>query len=127
MLDDFQPKVDKNGKPVDPQYGAAHLCFTSKVSDEFMTMLWQTHGSAFVPRVNSFMEVNLDFYFFNDNVFHMGREDLLPLFRCISEGGEGVMSKSKNAIKNPTVDLLITEMSNRLFTVCAIYNENPYI
>ena len=126
-MDDFAPKVDKNNKPVDPQYGAAHLCFTSKVSEEFMTKLWKEHGPAFVPRVSSFMEVNLDFYFFNDNVFHLGRNDLLPMFRMVTEGDSGGMSKSKNTSKNPTVDMLITEMSNRLFTVCAIYNENPYI
>ena len=92
-------------------------------------MLWKD-GNSFVPRVSSFMEVNLDFYFFNDNIFHLGRQDVLPLFRMVSEGGTGGgegMSKSKNASKNPTVDLLINEMSNKLFTVCAIYNEHPYI
>ena len=33
----------------------------------------------------------------------------------------------KTQLKNKVIDVLVTEMANRLFTVCAIYNENPYV
>jgi hypothetical protein len=37
------------------------------------------------PRILSFQEVNLDFYFFNDNVFHFGKPKLLPLFKMLAD------------------------------------------
>lgn len=71
------------------------------------------------PRVQSFQELNLDFYFFNDNVFHFGKPNLLPLFKLIEDGGD--------PRDNPVVQRLVTEMANRLFTVCTVFTENPYI
>ena len=58
-----------------------HLFFTSRVSDEFMDEL--TSNKYIVPRVLTFQEINLDFYFFNDNVFHLGRPRIMPMFKMI--------------------------------------------
>ena len=96
--------------------------------------MWKEGGNNFVPRVASFIEVNLDFYFFNDNVFHFGRKNMLPIFKFLGDnlGGAGDrsatnVSRSNMKCNNSVVDILVTEMANRLFTVCAIYSEKPYI
>ena len=72
LLQDF-PSSDKN------QYGGVHLCFTSHVSDELMTQLVMAKYLA--PRVLSFNEINLDFFLYNDNVFHMSRKNVLHCLR----------------------------------------------
>jgi hypothetical protein len=99
--------------------------------------MWKEGGNNFVPRVASFIEVNLDFYFFNDNVFHFGRKNMLPIFKLVGGGGgdNNLGDRSVNTTYNnvrgkehsSVVEMLVTEMANRLFTVCAIYNEKPYI
>jgi len=38
-----------------------------------------------VPKIASFNEINLDFYFFNDNVFHFNRKNILPMFKILVE------------------------------------------
>lgn len=42
-------------------------------------------GKEMNPFIETLMEVNLDFYFYNDNVFHLGRSGMLPLFKILSE------------------------------------------
>lgn len=36
-------------------------------------------------RIRSFFVINLDFYFFNDNVYHFGKKNLMPIFKIISQ------------------------------------------
>ena len=36
-------------------------------------------------RIRSFFEINLDFYFFNDNVFHLGKKNLLPIYKIVAD------------------------------------------
>jgi hypothetical protein len=38
------------------------------------------------PRILSFNEINLDFFLFNDNVFHFSRKNILPIFKLADEG-----------------------------------------
>jgi hypothetical protein len=83
------------------------------------------------PRIQSFNEINLDFYFFNDSVFHLGKRNTLPMFKLISDeeersGGDGKPTVSL-IHENPTLSTHVTEMANRLFTVCAVHREYPYI
>jgi len=85
-----------------------------------------------VPRIASFQEINLDFYFFNDSVFHFGKPHLMPMFKLMCDESPGGLntthiSRANDISKNKVIDVLVTEMANRLFTVCAIYNENPYV
>ena len=89
-------------------------------------------NKAFLSRICSFQEINLDFYFFNDNVYHFGRPNILPLFKIFNEEyprEEGVSYEHRvdNNSHKRVISTLITEMANRLFTVCAIFVENPYI
>lgn len=83
-----------------------------------------------MPRVLSFQEINLDFYFFNDNVFHLGRPKIMPLFKLMADDAPSDLTSSQIfsiISENPTINTLITEMANRLFTVCAIFHEYPYV
>ena len=59
------------------------MCFSSKVSDEMMTMIAQCKPLA--KRIRSFFVINLDFYFFNDNVYHFGKKGLMPMFKIMSD------------------------------------------
>ena len=35
-------------------------------------------------RIRSFFVINLDFYFFNDNVYQFGKKNLMPIFKIMS-------------------------------------------
>lgn len=71
------------------------------------------------PRIYSFNEINLDFYLYNDNVYHFQKKELIPAFKIIEEGVYG--------IETPVITKIIDELSHRLFTVCAIFMEFPYV
>ena len=60
-----------------------HLFFTSKAPENLVQLL--TASKNLVPRIKSFNEINLDFYFFNDSVFHLGKKNTLPMFRIVKE------------------------------------------
>ena len=79
LLEDFKTKTDM------PQYGGVHLCFTSHVSEELIKQI--AMQKELTPRVKSFNEINLDFFLYNDNVFHMSRKNILPVFKMVREKG----------------------------------------
>ena len=68
------------------------------------------------PRVRSFNEINLDFFLFNDNVFHFSRRNILPAFKLAEE-------KKVNV----NVQRLLDEVCHRLVTVCSVFMEFPYV
>ena len=39
-------------------------------------------------RIRSFYVINLDFYFFNDNVYHFGKKNLMPIFKIMSDADD---------------------------------------
>ena len=98
-------------------------------------------------RIRSFFVINLDFYFFNDNVYHFGKKGLMPMFKIMSDEDDSrrnqfeVISASgkdrsaayiqqegqSSVVTNEVLMTLIHELANRLFTVCAIHMERPYI
>jgi len=43
-----------------------------------------------VPRIYSFNEINLDFYLYNDNVYHFIKNGLIPAFKIVDESDRGV-------------------------------------
>lgn len=97
-------------------YGGVHLCFTSKLSDDLIKQIAQKKQLA--PRVLSFNEINLDFFLFNDNVYHMSRKNVLPVFK---------LSEERRGIETPVIQKALDEMCHRLFTVCSVFMENPYV
>jgi hypothetical protein len=60
------------------------------VSDEALIPIAQNKYLA--PKIASFCEINLDFYMFNDNVFHLNMKKILPLFKVIDEEPEFIES-----------------------------------
>ena len=51
-----------------------------------MTLMAQCKQLA--RRIRSFFVINLDFYFFNDNVFDFGKKNLIPMFKIICDEGD---------------------------------------
>ena len=51
-----------------------------------MTLMAQCKQLA--KRIRSFFVINLDFYFFNDNVFDFGKKNLIPMFKIICDEGD---------------------------------------
>ena len=88
-------------------------------------------------RIRSFFVINLDFYFFNDSVFHLGKNNLMPIFKIMADEEEhrrstikktSMKEKLPSSITGNTVLMtIIEELANRLFTVCAIHMEYPYV
>ena len=109
LLDDFKDECDEK-----VQYGGVHLYFTSHVSEELMKAISQRKKLA--PRILSFHEINLDFYLFNDNVFHFQKKHILPAFKLADENE-----------KSPVIQNLVTELAHRLFTVCTCLLEFPHV
>lgn len=50
-----------------------------------MKRLLEEGNKYLCQRIYSFFELNVDFYFFNDNVFHFGRPKIMPLFKIMSD------------------------------------------
>jgi hypothetical protein len=87
------------------------------VSEELIKQI--VSCKALTPRVYSFTEINLDFYLFNDNVFHFQKKNILPCFKIVDENSKGV--------DLPAIQKILDEMAHRLFTVCAIFMEYPHV
>lgn len=99
------------------KYGAVHFCFTSHVSDDLMKPVAQNKSLA--PRVASFNEINLDFFMFNDNVFHLNMKNSLPIFK--------VMDDDPKFLEGELFAKMSKVITHKLLTVCTVYDEFPYI
>jgi hypothetical protein len=108
-----------------PQYGAAHVFFTSKVPEHLLQMM--SASKTLAPRIKTFSEINIDFYFFNDNVFHLGKKNFLPMFRMVKEDMDRGRSPETIIEQNEVLAELCNHLANRLFTVCAVFRDFPYI
>ena len=84
-------------------------------------------AKSLVSRIKSFNEINLDFYFFNDSVFHLGKKNTLPMFKIIQDEMDRGGVRDTVVADNDILAELCTEMANRLFTVCAVFRDYPYI
>jgi hypothetical protein len=102
-----------------------HLFFTSKAPENLVQLL--TASKNLVPRIKSFNEINLDFYFFNDNVFHLGKHNTLPMFRLIKDDIDRGRTKETVIENSDTLAEMCKQMAHRLFTVCAVFREYPVI
>ena len=66
-----------------------------------------------MSRLRTFKEINLDFNFFEDDVFTFNMKDSMYLFSTPSH--------------DPYRTVYLNSIANKLFTVCSILLENPYI
>ena len=76
------------------------------------------------PRVQSFLEINVDFYFYSDNVFTFKETNILPMFSMMARDEENGIESVES---NPTIKFMVANAAKRLFTVCSIFTEFPYI
>lgn len=54
----------------------------------------------------------------------------MPLFKIISDEAPYTLEPEEIfeiISQNKVIDMFVTEMANKLFTVCAIFHENPYV
>jgi hypothetical protein len=102
-----------------------HLFFTSKVPEDLLAMM--SASKYLAPRIKSFNEINLDFYFFNDSVFHLGKKNTLPMFRIIKDELDKKKLKDSIVETNDTLAQFCMHLANRLFTVCAVFRECPHV
>ena len=93
------------------QYGSVHLCFAGHVSDENMKLISSCKELA--PRILTFNEINLDFYFYESNIFTLNFEESIYLFNTSSAD----YNQSK----------YLEKIGYKLYTVCSILLEKPYI
>lgn len=103
LIKDFE---DKNN----PQYKRIHLFFSHEVMDSTLSQL---ATEKLFPRIVSCKELNLSFLCKNKNLFELGIADFLDIFSAKSD-------KDKEHSK-------IAVLSERLFTVCSVLNEYPFI
>ena len=91
-------------------YGSVHLCFLTQISDDLMKMLSGCHK--LVNKVRTFVEVNLDFKVWQDNVFKVP-----------------IKIKSLPAIVNQdkTSPSLVEQLAQKLYTICSVMGEKPFI
>lgn len=71
-------------------------------------------------RICSFFEINLDFYMFNDSVFHIGMKNQLPMFKIIDDEPEFFFQSN-------LFQILKEEVTHKLLTICTVYDELPNI
>ena len=76
-------------------------------------------------RIRTFIEINLDYYFFNENVYHFGQPDLLPMYSILDQNAH--LNSADSLKENKAIWNMIKDFSKRLFTVCLSNEEYPYI
>lgn len=103
ILKDFEDKQN-------PQYKRIHIFFSHQVMDSSLSLL---ANEKLYPRILSCKELNLSFLCKNRNLFELGVTNFLEIF-------------SAKADKDKERDKIAT-LSERLFTVCSVLNEFPFI
>lgn len=103
ILKDFEDKSN-------PQYKRIHIFFSHAVMDSSLSLL---ANEKIYSRILNCKELNLSFLCKNKNLFELGIADFLEIF-------------SAKADKDKERDKIAT-LSERLFTVCSVLNEFPFI
>jgi len=103
ILKDFEDKQN-------PQYKRIHIFFSHAVMDSSLSLL--AHEKVF-QRISTCKELNLSFLCKNRNLFELGINNFLEIF---SHKNDKDKERDKIAI-----------LSERLFTVCSVLNEFPFI
>lgn len=87
-----------------------HLCFLTQVPDESLQELAKC--SKLASKVRTLVEVNLDFKVWQDNVFK---------FPC------NVKQMTQLLDRDRISAALVEKLSQKIFTVCSVMGEKPYI
>lgn len=103
ILKDFEDKQN-------PQYKRIHIFFSHQVMDSSLNLL---ASEKLYPRILTCKELNLSFLCKNSNLFELGVSNFLEIFAAKAD-------KDKERDK-------IATLSERLFSVCSVLNEFPFI
>jgi len=97
--------------PKNPQYGAVHLFFSSRLSDELFAKI--RANEPLKSRIKGLKEINMDFLVYESQVFHFDSPDTFKLLfspECTTQaGGE------------------LKRMADKIVSVCATLNEYPFV
>eukprot|EP00347_Sterkiella_histriomuscorum_P013160 403365781 len=106
VLEDF-PEIEQFSYD---HYGDVHLCFLTTVPDEQIKLM--TLNQKLIHKVKTFYEVNLDFTVWQDNIFKITTK-MNSMTKLINPG---------NSSK-----VIVEELAHKLFSLCSVMNERPYI
>ena len=95
-------KLLKDFEQEEPQYEQVHLCFPGQVGSKNMDLL--SKNEALVERIQTFLELNLNFELWESNVFYLRKEHALTLFKA-----------KKDDVGTKTY---LKKLSQQLFSVC---------
>lgn len=91
-----------------PKYGRIHIYFTHRITEDLLSKII---NGAVIKRTLTCKELNLSFFPRENNVFDLGFESGLKIFKCDA----GIEAK------------LVQSISDRLFTVCATMGMYPFV
>lgn len=94
-----------------PQYGRAHIFFAHSCTDSVLTNL--SKNDNLVRRLKTCKEVNFSFLVRDNNLFDLGMSTALEIYT----------TKNDEINRN----IILANLAERLFTVCTVLNEFPYI
>ncbi len=103
ILKDFEDKAN-------PQYKRIHIFFSHQVMDSSLSLL---ANEKIYSRILTCKELNMSFLCKNRNLFELGVPNFLDIFTA-----KGDKDKERDKIAT---------LSERLFTVCCVLNEFPFI
>ena len=91
------------------KYGQIHLCFLTPVPKE--DLLRMSKELKLVNKIQTLLEVNVDFKVWQDNIFK------IPV----------KIHDMNNIIDPDNSKGLVEELSHKLYTLCSVMNEKPFI
>jgi syntaxin-binding protein 1 len=97
--------------PKYPQYGRVHIFFSHSCTDGVLNQL--SKNDNLVRRLKTCKEVNFSFLVKDNNLFDLGMSTALEIYT----------TKNDEINRN----IILSNLSERLFTVCTVLNEFPYI
>ena len=94
-----------------PQYGRAHVFFAHSCTDTVLNQL--SNIDNLVRRLKTCKEVNFSFLVRDNNLFDLGMSSALEIYT----------TRNDEVNRN----IILSNLAERLFTVCTVLNEYPYI
>ena len=94
-----------------PQYARAHIFFSHSSNDSVLTNL--SKNDNLIRRLKTCKEVNFSFLVRDSNLFDLGMSKALEIYTTRND--------------EITRNIILSNIAERLFTVCTVLNEYPYI
>jgi len=124
ILDDFDSHVDERREII--MYRAAHVFFTSSVSDDVLSMI--RGKRSLMKRLRTLKELNLDFLIYESQFYHTAMKNSFDCF-FPSGGLAGSSSSSTSQMGGASQKqvALMVEIARRVGTLCVTLGERPLV